>query len=93
MGLNTLIKSKYGLEVIKDEEALLYAQTCMENGSDPEEAIQDMKMIDNLLTTERNHLLAFGSVNKTSTGRYRKNSFLHNSLDSVITARASGIEM
>lgn len=84
---------KYNTEIMKDEEVLLYVETAIENGSSPQEAIADMRMIDTLLAVERNHILAFGSVNRTAAGRYRRNSTLVHALDSVVTARALNIEM
>jgi hypothetical protein len=86
-------KLKYGTSVMKDEECLLFAETAIENGSDVNEAIQDMRMIDNLLTAERNHLLVFGTISKTKTGNYRKGSLLSTTLENVINARAAGVEM
>ena len=78
---------------MKDDECLLFVETAIENGSDPTEALEDMRMIDNLLTVERNHLLSFGFVKKTNSGRYRKGSALIDVLENVITARANGIKM
>lgn len=83
---------KYGTEIMKDEEVLLFVETAVENGSDANEAIQDMKMIDTLLTAKRNHLLAFGSVKTTATGRIRKGSSLYNTLEGIVSARANGTE-
>ncbi len=87
------MNSKYGLSSIKDDEALLLVETAMQNGSDPQEAIEDMKMIDNLLTIKRNHLLAFGSIKTTSRGFARKGTSLFNGFDSVVTARSINVEM
>lgn len=42
------MERKYGTEIMKDEEVLLFVETAVENGSDAKEAIQDMKMIDTL---------------------------------------------
>lgn len=87
------MKRKYGTEVMKDNECLLFVETAMENGSDVHEAMQDMRMIDNLLAVERNHKLSFGSVKKTKSGHYRKGTLLSNALENVIDARAAGVEM
>lgn len=86
------MERKYGTEIMKDEEVLLFVETAMENGSNTEEAIQDMKMIDTLLTAKRNHLLAFGSVKTTATGRIRKGTSLYNTLDGIVGARANGTQ-
>lgn len=87
------MKSKYGTSVMKEKECLLLVQTALENGSDPNQAIQDMRMIDTLLSVKRNHLLAFGTVKKTRAGYYRRNSTLANALENVIDARVNGFEM
>lgn len=87
------MKSKYGTEIMGNEECLMFVETAIENGSAPNEAIQDMRMIDNLLSVERNHLISFGSVKKTKSGHYRKGTLLADALENVINARADGIEM
>ena len=87
------MKSKYNTQVMKDEECLLYLQTALENGSDVNEAIQDMRMIDNLLSVERNHLISFGAIKKTGRGYYRKGTMLSDNLENVINARAAGVPM
>lgn len=84
---------KYGTEVMKSDECLLFVETAIENGSDVKEALEDMRMIDNMLSVERNHLLAFGSVKKTSRGHYRRGTTLSNALMGVIDARVTGSEM
>lgn len=84
---------KYGTEIMKDDECLLFVETAIENGSSAKEAIEDMRMIDNMLSVERNHLLAFGSVKKTSRGHYRRGTTLSNSIMGVVEARVSGSEM
>jgi len=87
------MKSKYGTQFMKDFECLLFVETAIENGSDPHEAIQDMKMIDNLLISERNHFLSFGTIKKTASGRYRKGNVLSDILENIVEARAHGVEM
>ena len=78
---------------MKDSECLLFMEVALENGSDVHQAIQDMKMIDNLLLAERNHFLAFGAVKKTSRGYFRKNSSLSKTIENIVEARAANIEM
>ena len=48
------MERKYGTEIMKDEEVLLFVETAVENGSDAKEAIQDMKMIDTLKWVNHN---------------------------------------
>ena len=87
------METKYGTSIIKDNECILLVETSIENGSDIMEAIQDMRMIDNLLIAERNHFLSFKTTRKTATGRYRKGSELSQIFENIITARAHNIEM
>lgn len=37
------MESKYGTEVMKDDECLLFVETAIENGSDVNEAIEDSR--------------------------------------------------
>lgn len=84
---------KYGTEIMKDEECLLFLEAAIPNNATIPEAIQDMRMIDNLLLAKRNHLLAFGTIKTTQRGYFKKNTMLANMFDSIITARANKIEM
>lgn len=86
-------KNKYGTVVMSEEECLEFAATCIDNGSSPEEAIKDMRMIDTLLAVERTHLLSHPFVRKTASGRYRKGTALWDAFEGVINARVAGIEM
>lgn len=79
--------SIFGTEIMKSNECLLFIKTAIDNGSSKEEALDDMIMIDNLLSVERNHLLSFGSVKKTTRGHYRKGTTLSNALMNVINSR------
>jgi len=81
------MSKKYGTEVMKDDEVILFCQTAIENGSDPEEAVADMKMVDTLLQMERLHLLAYGQVKRTAAGHYRKGTSLYDSLERIIEGR------
>lgn len=78
---------------MKEEECLLFVETCLENGSNVHEAIEDMRMIDNLLNMERIHLVVHGEVKRTASGHYRRGTTLANALDSVVSARAAGLPM
>lgn len=72
---------------MKDEEAMLFVETCLENGSGVDEALQDMRMIDNMLSAERNYILVAKVVTKTSRGYYRKNSSLHDQWQRILEGR------
>ena len=78
---------------MNDMECLLFVETAIENGSDVNEAIQDMRMIDNMLHMERLHIVSFGFVRKTSAGHYRRGTTLANALESIIDSRSRGAEM
>lgn len=82
--------SKYDLNEMKDEEALLFLETGMENGSDVKEAIADMRMIDTLLHMKKLHFVVRGHIKTTKAGYYRKGSELSKALDAVIDGRANG---
>jgi hypothetical protein len=86
------MRSKYGTEIMKDEECLLFAETAIENGTDIDVALQDMRMIDTLLQAERNHLLSQGFISRTRSGYYRKGSMLSDTFNNIINARADGAE-
>lgn len=86
-------KSKYGTEIMNDEECLLFVEIAIQNGSPVGEAIQDMRTIDNLMVVKRNHILAFSSINRTAAGYARKGTKLWDALENVIDARVKAIEM
>lgn len=81
---------KYGTEVMKMDEVLLFLETAVENGSDVDEAIQDMRMIDALMKMKQLHLVVHGNINTTRAGNSRKGSSLSNSLISIIDGRVKG---
>lgn len=81
--------SKYELEVMKDDEALLFIETAIENGSDPSEAIADMRMIDSFMHMKKLHFAIHGQIKKTKAGNFRKGTELSNALMSVINGRAN----
>lgn len=83
-------KTIFDTQIITDEEACLFIESAIENGSDASEAYQDMKMIDAFFQTERLHLLLGKTVQRTRAGHLRKGHFLHDSLNSVIEARING---
>lgn len=78
--------SRYNLEIIKDDEALLLLETSMENGSNPKEAVKDLRMIDNLLFARRLHMLSSKSVSITKAGYLRKNNDLWSYYSQIIDA-------
>ena len=80
---------KYGTSVMKEEEALLFAEVALENGSSPEEAIQDMRMIDTMLYAERLHMSVGKVVQKTKAGYHRKGSDLHTTMKIILEARVN----
>lgn len=84
---------KYGTEIMTDEECLLFVDSTLDNGMEVKDAIEDMKMIDNLLMAKRTHLLSFGSINKTRAGYARKGTGLYDTLMSIVDARAKKIKM
>jgi len=81
---------KYGNRVMTDEETLLFVETAIENGSEPQEAIADFKMIDSLFEMRRMFLTQKHHVNKTRSGNYRKGSTMSNFLEKAIDARMEG---
>lgn len=81
---------KFGTEVMKDEECLLFADACLENGSSVQDAISDMRMIDAMLHAERLHLMVGKQVQRTRAGYYRKGSGLSYTFEKIIEARADG---
>lgn len=79
--------SKYGTNVMKDEEVLIFVNTAIENGSDVESAIHDMKMIDALLQSKRLHLAVFGHVKYTKNGNIRKGTHLYATMEKIVEGR------
>ena len=87
-------KSKYGFSIVKDDEALLLMQSAFENNDgDPKEALQDVKMIDHLLHATRLHIITGHNIRRTAAGYLRKGTSLYDTYNSIIGARAGGIEM
>lgn len=83
-------KSKYGLEKMKDSDALLFVQTSVENGNEIKESISDLKMIDAMFHMKDLHFATIGNTQRTKTGRIRKNATLLDALDNVLEARLNG---
>jgi hypothetical protein len=81
------VASKYGTNIMKDNEVLLFVQTAIQNGSDTQEAIDDMKMIDSLLYSKRLHLKIHGHIKLTKNGYLRKGSDLYTLMESIIQGR------
>ncbi len=80
---------KYGTSVMKSDEVLLFLETCMESGADPQEAIQDMRMIDTLLYAERLHASVGKVAQKTKAGFHRKGSDLHTTFNKILEGRVN----
>jgi hypothetical protein len=78
---------KYGTAIMKTEEVLTFVEAAVENGSDIQEAVDDMRMIDSLLYMKKLHLAVYGHIRRTSKGNLRKGSDLYSSLMSVIDGR------
>jgi hypothetical protein len=84
------IESKYGLSKMKDEDALLFLETAVENGSDVKEAIEDLKMIDAIFHMKDLHFATMAHTQRTPKGRFRKNSTLLSAIEGVVDARLNG---
>lgn len=84
---------KYGTHIMNDEECLLFMQTAIENDTPIDVALEDMRMLDNILAVKQQHLLVHGTINKTSTGRVRRGTSLYDAIESVVNARAANIKM
>ena len=80
---------KYETSVMKDEEVLLFVETAMENGASIQDALQDMRMIDNMMYAERLHIGLGRLAQKTKNGFYRKGSHLHNTMMSILEGRVN----
>ncbi len=82
---------KYGTEIMKDEEVLLFMEVAIDNNDgNIEQAISDMRAIDSLLHIERLHLAMTPYINKTRGGNYRRGTYLSKALESVIDAQLKG---
>lgn len=84
-----MVSNKYETSVMKDSEVLLFLETALENGSSIDSAIQDMRMIDNMLYAERLHIGMGKLAQKTKNGFYRKGSHLHNTMMSILEGRVN----
>jgi len=84
-----MVSNKYETSVMKDSEVLMFLETALENGSTVENAIQDMRMIDNMLYAERLHIGMGKLAQKTKNGFYRKGSHLHNTMMSILEGRVN----
>ena len=81
--------SSYGLAEIKDSEALMLFETVIENGSEVEEAIADMKMLDTLLHMKKLFFVTHCQTSRTRHGHLRKGSTLYIALEGIIEGRAN----
>lgn len=79
----------FGNSEMRDSEVLLYVKSSLEgNNGNTEQALQDAKMIDTLLSIKKLHLVTHGALKKTKNGNFRKNQTLLDAYESVIEARA-----
>jgi hypothetical protein len=81
---------KYSTDVMKEDEVLLFVESCIESGSSPNEAIADMRMIDTMLQAERLHKAVGAITRRTRGGNYRRANNRHLLLDAIITGRLNG---
>ncbi len=81
---------KYNNRVMTDLEVLTFVETAVENGSDPNEAIEDFKMIDALFEMRKMYIAQGHHVRKTRSGNFRKGSTMSNFLEMAIEARING---
>lgn len=81
-----LKKGTYTQEM-KDNEAALFLKIAMKNGSDADEAIKDMQMIDTLLAVPKLYLAVKANITKTAKGNIRKNSNLYHLMHNIIDGR------
>lgn len=79
--------SKYGTEIMTNEDCLLFAEVAIINGSDIKETVYDMRMIDNLMLSSRTYMLTASPVQRTRNGFLRKGHKLLDLFNSVIDAR------
>jgi len=82
--------SKYGFGDVQDTDAIQYMETAMENGTDPQTALADLKMVDAMLTMRKQHLLVHGFIRTTKNGYQRKGSSIYDAMNGIIDARMHG---
>lgn len=84
-----MASEKYGFVEIKDEEALLMAETIMEN--DPElpinEVLLDLKCIDACLHAMKLQSVCAAMTRRTKAGYYRKDTAIWHTLNGIIDGR------
>ena len=80
----------YGTEVMKQEEVEVMISSCLHNGATPEQAIEDVAIIDALLHAKRLHFVVKQKVTYTETGRIRKQQSLYKLYESVIEGAVNG---
>lgn len=83
---------KYGQTEMTDEESLIFVETCLEQGADPSEALQDMRMIDTMFSVQRVYFFSHGYNRTTRSGNPIKNRSVSDMLMRVIDARADGVK-
>lgn len=84
------IVGKYNNRVMTDMEVLTFVETAIENGSDPNEAIADFRMIDALFEMRKLYVAQGHHVQKTRSGNYRRGSTMSNFLEMAIEGRMNG---
>jgi homoaconitase/3-isopropylmalate dehydratase large subunit len=76
-----------GTTEMNAEECLVFIDTALQNGSTANEAIQDMRMIDAMVSISKLHMIVFPHVRKTGRGYSRKAMGFRDQLERILEAR------
>jgi len=80
----------YGTEVMRKEEVEVMISSCLHNGATPEQAIEDVAIIDTLLHAKRLYTVIKNKVTYTPTGLIRKQQSLSKLYESIIEGAVNG---
>ncbi|AWL07958.1 hypothetical protein HME7025_00073 [Aquirufa nivalisilvae] len=83
---NILGSEKYGTSKMKDKECLLFVEAALKNTDDIQEAIDDMRMIDDILYMKALHKVVHVN-HKSGTGFVRKGWGYYDMLNKIIDSR------
>lgn len=81
---------KYGTEIMRKSESLLFVEAAVESGSSIEEAFKDMLMIDACLKAVQLHRVIGSKVKYTSAGNLRKDAGLRGTINAIVGGRVEG---
>lgn len=79
-----------GLSQMTCEEATVFAESAIENGTQKTDVLEDMRMIDAMLQMTKLHRVVHVHIKQTSRGFTRKGVGFYDALEGILNARTEG---